>query len=173
MSVDVSMVSVPDGTVLDTASIRAAADVSDESSSFRKYATQMALTDLSGKIVRDLAITPMEIAVRPDKAMRTSDTSEQEGWHFTKTFSQDEASMYVVLCLPEAAAMNDFQLIITPKSDPSNMVVSKDFTWQSGKYCRGFEFSPRQIAESNRPGQYSVHFLSRGDVVFTRHFKIK
>ena len=173
VSVDVSMISVPDGAVLDTASVKAATDVSDESSSLRKYATQIALTNLSEKIVRNLAVVPMEIAVQPDKAMRTSDTSEPEEWHFTKTFSPDEASMYVVLCLPEAAAMNQFKLTITPKNNPSNVVASKEFTWQRNKYCQAIEFSPRQIAESNGPGQYSVHFVSRGDVIFTKHFKIE
>jgi hypothetical protein len=173
VSVNVSMIGVPDGAILDTATVKAATNISNESSSLRKYATQVALDRLSEKIVRNFAVVPTEIAVRPDKAMRTSDTSEQEQWHFTKTFSRDATSMYVVLCLPEAAAMNEFKLTITPKNNPSNIVASKDLTWQRDKYCQGIEFSPRQIATSNGPGQYSVHFVSRGDVIFTRHFKIE
>ena len=173
VSAYVSMVDIPDGNILNTASVKATANVDTESSSLRKYTTQIALDNLSKKIVRRFAIVPVEIFVQPNKAMRTSSTSEQEGWHFTKTFSSNQESMYIVLCLPEAAAMNEFELVITPKNEPSNMVASKDFTWQSGKYCQSIEFSPRQIATSNGPGQYSVHFLSQGDVIFTRHFKIE
>jgi hypothetical protein len=173
VSVEVSMVDVPDGAILDMTVVKAAADTSDVSSSLKKYASQMALDNLSKKIVANFAVVPVEIAVYPDKAIKTADSYEQESWHFTKTFSSDQESMYVVLCLPSAAAMNQFKLTITPQNNPSQIISSKDFTWERGKYCQGIEFSPEQIAQSNGPGQYSAHFISMGNVVLTRHFKIK
>jgi hypothetical protein len=173
VSVNVSMVSIPDGTVLDSVALKAAADASNKPSSLKKYATQMALKDLSEKIVHNFAVFPMEISVQPDKAMRTADTIEQEKWHFTKTFSSGRESMYVVLCLPAAAAMNQFRLTITPQNNSSNDIMSKDFTWERDKYCQSVEFSPKQIVRSNGPGKYSVHFLSRGKIIFSRRFIIE
>jgi hypothetical protein len=105
--------------------------------------------------------------------IRTSDSFEQERWHFTNTLDSDQESMYVVLCLPDAAAMNQFKLTITPQNNPSQIILSKDFTWERDKYCQGIEFSPKQIAQSNGPGKYSAHFISRGSIELTRHFKIK
>jgi hypothetical protein len=172
-SADVSMVSVPDGAILDMTVVKAAADVSNVSSPLKKYASQMAIDNLAEKIVANFAVVPVEIAVHPDKAIRTADSFEQGSWHFTKTFSSDQESMYVVLCLPDAAAMNQFKLTITPQNNPSQVVASKDFTWERDKYCQGIEFSPRQIAQSNGPGRYSAHFISLGKVELTRHFRIK
>jgi hypothetical protein len=173
VSVEVSMVDVPDGAILDMTVVKAAADISDMSSSLKKYASQMALDNLSKKIVANFAVVPVEIAVYPDKAIRTADSYEQESWHFTKTFHSDQESMYVVLCLPGAAAMNQFKLTITPQNNPSQIISSKDFTWERGRYCQGVEFSPRQIAQSNGPGRYSAHFISMGSIELTRNFKIK
>ena len=173
VSVEVSMVDIPDGAILDMTAVKAAADISDASSSLKKYASQMALDNLSKKIVANFAVVPVEIAVYPDKAIRTADSYEQESWHFIKTFSSDQESMYVVLCLPGAAAMNKFKLTITPQNNPTQIISSKDFTWKRDKYCQGIEFSPKQIAQSNGPGHYSAHFISMGSTVLTRHFKIK
>ena len=173
VSVDVSIIGVPDGRVLDTASEKGAADARDLSESLKKYASQMALNDLSEKIIRDFAIVPVEISVHPDKAMKIADSINQDKWHFAKSISGERELMYVVLCLPGAAAMNQFRLTITPQNNPSIVIVSKDFTWERDKYCQGIEFSPRQIAQSNGPGKYSAHFISRGKVVMTRNFKIK
>jgi hypothetical protein len=50
--------------------------------------------------------------------------------------------------------------------------IAKELAGQ-GKYCQGIEFSPKQIAQSNGPGQYSAHFISMCSVVLTSHFKIK
>lgn len=173
VSVNVSIIGVPDGMILDTAAEKAAADARDLSESLKKYSLQMALNDLSEKIVRDFAVVPIEISVHPDKAMKIADSLNQDKWHFTKTISSGQESMYVVLCLPVAAAMNQFRLTITPQNNFSNEIVSKDFTWERDKYCQGFEFSPKQIAVSNGPGKYSVHFISQGKVVMTRNFRIK
>jgi hypothetical protein len=173
VSAEVSMVGIPDGAILDMTVVKAAADVSNVSSPLKKYASQMAIDNLAGKIVANFAVVPVEIAVHPDKAIRTADSFEQGSWHFTKTFGSDRESMYVVLCLPDAAAMNQFKLTITPQNNPSQVVASKDFTWERDKYCQGVEFSPRQIAQSNGPGRYSAHFISLGKVELTRNFKIK
>ena len=173
VSAEVSMVDVPDGAILDMTVVKAAADLSDVSSPLRRYVSQMALDNLSKNIVASFAVVPVEITVYPDKAIRTADSYEQENWHFTKTFRSDQESMYVVLCLPGAAAMNQFKLTITPQNNPSQIISSKDFTWERGRHCQGIEFSPMQIAQSNGPGRYSAHFISLGSVVLTRHFKIK
>jgi hypothetical protein len=173
VSANVSIIGVPDGTVLDTTAVKAAADARDISESLKKYAGQLALNDLSEKIVRNFAIVPVEISVYPDKAMKIADSLSQDKWHFTKTIGSDRELMYVVLCLPAAAAMNQFQLTITPQNNPSIVIVSKDLTWERDKYCQGVEFSPRQIGLSNGPGKYSAHFISRGKVVMTRNFRIK
>ena len=79
----------------------------------------MALNDLAEKIVRYFSVVPVNISVDPDKAMRIAESFKQDKWHFTKTIGQDQKSMYVVLCLPGAAAMNQFRLTITPRSNPS------------------------------------------------------
>jgi hypothetical protein len=173
ISADVSMVSVPDGTVLDTKPIKASADVSGMSSSLKRHATQMALINLTEKVVSIFAVIPVKITVHPSKAMRTADKSGPEEWLFTKTFYSDQESMYVVLCLPEAATMNKFELTITPQNSLSNVILSRTYIWQKNKYCQDVEFSPRQIAQTNGPGKYSVHFSSRGKVVMTKNFRIK
>lgn len=172
VSADVSMVSIPDGTVVGTANVKASVDVTDRPD-LRKYSVQMALSRLSDKIVDIFAIVPVKISVHPDKAMRTASSPAPGEWSFKNTFGSREESMYVVLCLPEAAAMNEFEIAITPRGKPANVVASKDYTWERGKYCQSVEFSPAQIAQSNGPGKYSLKFISRGKVIFTRHFKIR
>ena len=172
VSTVISMVSIPDGIVLDTANVKASADVSDRSE-LKRYTMQMALNKLSEKIVKIFAIVPVEIKVHPDKAMKTANAIASGEWKYTKTFSRDQKSMYVVLCLPEPAAMNQFEIAVTPRGKPANIITSIDYTWERGKYCQNVEFSPSQIAQENGPGNYSVLFISRGKIIFTRHFKIK
>jgi hypothetical protein len=173
ISVDVSMVSVPDGKVLSEKTIGAKADISGVSSAWKKYAVQMALSNLSRKIVSEYAIVPVKINVDPDKAMKTADTIEQDKWHFSRTFGSNQKTMYVVLYLPMAAAMNQFKLTIAPEKNPSNIIASKDFTWERGKYCQSVEFSPSQIAKSSGTGKYTVNLISRGEVIITKHIRIK
>jgi len=115
----------------------------------------------------------MQITVNRHKVMRTANVFDQEKHHYTKTFHNDQEMMYVVLCLPAAAAMNQFRLVITPKSNPEDEIASKDYVWKNGMHCQAVTFSPRQIAASNGPGKYSVHLLSRGNMVLTRNFKVK
>ena len=173
VSSDVSFVSIPDGTVLDTVAAKASAGVNEKFSSLKKYTTQIALNKFSEKVVRDFAIVPVKITVPVHKAIRTADSLQQGNWHFTKTFNSSGESMYVVLCLPAAAAMNQFEITITPQNNPSDIISSKDYTWEKDKYCQSVEFSPGQIARSNGPGKYSVHLISLGKIVLTRNFKIK
>ena len=172
VSADVSMVSIPDGMVLGSANVKASVDVTDRPD-LKKYTVQMALNRLSDKIVDIFAIVPVKISVHPDKAMRTATLPAPGEWNYTGTFSRSEESMYVVLCLPETAAMNEFELAITPRGKPSDIIASKNYTWERDKFCQSMEFSPAQIAQSNGPGKYSVHFISRGKIIITRHFKIR
>jgi hypothetical protein len=173
VSVYVAMVGIPEGTELHTATVEAGSDVGGAYPSLKRYAIQMALDNLSEKIVSDFAIVPVRITVHPDKAIRTANSFEQGIWHYTQTFSSDQESIYVVLCLPESAAMNKFKLTITPRGNPSNIISSKDFTWEAGKPCQSIKFSPKQIAAYNGPGKYSVQFHARGKVVMSRNFRIK
>ena len=172
VSTNVSMVTIPEGTVLASANVKASVDVSDRPE-LQKYTVQMALNKLSDKIVRIFAIVPVKISVHPDKAMRTAVSPAPGEWRYTKTFSQQQQSMYVVLCLPEAAALNQFEITVTPRGKPADVISSTDYMWERGKYCQSVEFSPSQIAQVNGPGSYSVHFISRGKIIITRHFKIR
>jgi hypothetical protein len=172
VSTEVSMVSIPDETVLGAANVKASVDISDRPE-LKRYTIQMALNKLSDKIVRIFTIVPVEIKVNPDKAMKTAVEPAPGEFKYTSTFSRDEKSMYVVLCLPESASMNEFEIAISPRGKPENIISSINYTWERGKHCQSVEFSPREIAQKNGTGNYSVHFISRGRIVLTRHFKIK
>ena len=172
VSADVSIISIPDGSVLDTVNVKASVDESD-SPELKRYTMQIALNKLADKIVNAFAIVPVEINVQPDKAMKTANAMGPGEWKYTKTFSQDQKSMFVVICLPESAAMNQFEIAITPRGKPSNKISSIVYTWEKGRYCQNVEFSPSQIARKNGPGNYSVQFISRGQIIFSRNFKIK
>ncbi len=71
---NVSMVSIPDGTVLDTVNVKASVDKSDRPE-LKRYTMQMALNKLADKIVKIFAIVPVEIKVHPDKAMKTANAT--------------------------------------------------------------------------------------------------
>ncbi len=173
ISAKVAMVSVPEGVTLDSVEVKASADVGGISETFRKYAAQVALRDLSEKVVSDLAIVPLKIKVSTSKTLRTASSYQNEQWNFTNAFSADQQVMYAVLCLPQGAAMNRFQITVTPKGEPSNVIASKDITWQRGEHCQSVEFSPAAIAHSNGAGKYLVNFLVRDKVILSSDFTIR
>jgi hypothetical protein len=173
IAVKVSFVRVPDGNVLDTASIEASSNVRGAVPTMSGYASQRAIDDLSKKIVEKFAIVPAAVTVHPDKDLRTADSFNQGKWHFTTTFTSKDELMYAVICLTAAAAQNTFTLTLTPKDNPAYVIVEKNFIWQPNAYCQSVEFSPRQIAASNGPGQYTLQFHSRGKVAMTVNFNIR
>ncbi len=171
ISTKVSMVDIPGGNILSTQHLNAAADVGHVSSN--EYITERALGNLSREVVGGFAIVPMTITVKPDKTLRTADSSKNGKWHFTGTFRHDMGAMYIILCLPEAAAMNEFKLTVTPAGNPSHILFSKDYTWEKDKHCQSIEFPPNQIVQMNGTGKYTVNFISRGTIVLSRNFKIR
>jgi hypothetical protein len=173
ISTRVAMVSVPEGATLDAAEVKASANVGGISPAFRKYAAQMALRDLSEKVVSELAIVPVKIKVSSNQALRTASSYQNEQWTFTNTFGSDQQVMYALLCLPETAAKNKFRLTVTPKGEQSDVIASKDITWQRGEHCQSAEFSPAVIARSNGAGKYSVNFLVRDEIILSRNFTIR
>lgn len=173
LSVNASMVAVPGGNMLDSTLETATADVSDVDKPLRQYGAQVAMNDLCGKLVKKFAVVPVTITVHPGKDLKTADSFQQGKWHFTGTFSRDDDSMYVILCLPAAAARNQFKLTILSDGSKTEPVVQKDITWQPDGYCQSFKFSPREIAAAGGPGSYNVQFHSRDRIVMTRNFKIK
>lgn len=173
LSVNASMVAVPGGNVLDSTLATATADVSDVDKPLRQYGAQAAMNDLCEKLVKKFAVVPVTITVHPGKDLKTADSFQQGKWHFTGTFSRDDDSLFVVLCLPPAAARNQFKLTILSGGSKTEPVVQKDITWRPDGYCQSFKFSPREIAAAGGPGQYTVQFYARGKVVMTCNFKIK
>ena len=168
-----SVVSVPQGSVLFSTTAEASADVPGGSRHARRSALQAALKKLSTRLVDELAVVPVKIKVYQDKDLKTADRQINGKWNFVNTFSENEESMYVVLCLPAQAAYNDFVLWIVPEHESYQPIIEKRIQWPTGRYCNSFEFSPREIAAQNGPGHYSVLFKYQGKTIMARNFKIE
>ncbi len=173
LSVSASIVAVPEGAVLYTTPVIATEDITGTGGPLEKNATILAVNGLSKKMVRKFAVVPAKMTVHPDKDLKTAYSSRQDRWIYTKEFSKNSESMYVVLCLPAVATHNQFRLAIVPEKSNTNIIAEKNITWQPDKFCQGFEFSPKEIAAANGPGRYSVQFYSRGKLAMTKSFEIK
>ena len=173
LSINASIVTVPEGNVLYTTPVKVTADITGTGGPLEKSATILAVNELSKKFVSKFAVVTAKITLYPDKDLKTAYSYQQNQWVYTKEFSKSSESMYVVLCLPEVAAYNQFRLAIAPEENKSNIIVEKNITWQPDKYCQGFEFSPKEITASNGPGKYSAQFYFRGKLVMSRSFDIK
>ena len=175
VSLEASLVRVSDGAVLyhTTAPVEASADLRSYREIMPRSATVDALSRASAKLVRDLAVVPMEVQANTRTGLKTALGSEADGWTFTSKFSRDDAAMSVVIDLPATVAHNTFRLIVTRREKPDDIILSKDFRWPSGSGQDAVTLSPKKIADSAGPGRYTVSFHAMGVSVMQHNFSIQ
>ncbi|MCL5278744.1 MAG: hypothetical protein M1376_02410, partial [Planctomycetes bacterium] len=84
-----------------------------------------------------------------------------------------EEQMYVVLQLPSTVGRNSFELTITPRKEPGEVVAAQRFVWPLGTTMDAVRFSPKEIAAHTGPGEYSVNFHLRGQRAMRHRFTIE
>lgn len=175
ISVNASMVSVPDGRLICTTAepVKASSSVRGISAKESYNASEYTIYKAVKQIEYQFAVVPADIKVYPYKDIRVASGRKGTAWNFTNSFGKNDETMYVVIHLPAEAAKNKFSLTITLQEQKDNVLFLQDFTWKSGEKEQGYLFSPRQIAAKNGPEKYSVNLCRKGEIIMSHNFSIK
>jgi hypothetical protein len=133
-----------------------------------KKASASALDEAVKQIEYQFAIVPTKINISND-SLKTASAKQNEKWKYTSTFSRADNQMYAVVKLPDAAAKNDFKLTVTPYKQVDNVLLSKDFTWQTGDKEKSISFAPGSLT----PGRYFINLYSLDELVISKTFSLK
>jgi hypothetical protein len=175
VSLEASMIRVSDGAVLYTTPVPA--EGHSDLSGWRQIPPASAGVDAmnraAAKLVKDLAVVPVTVKVRPSADLNTAVRGQAGGWDFTNTFRPTDENMYVVIQLPTTVSHDTFRLTVTPKGQPDDIVVTEDFTWPVGENTDAVALSPKEIARRAGTGSYTVSFHAFGESVMRHNFRIK
>jgi hypothetical protein len=175
VAMEASVIRVSDGAVLYTTPVPATggAGTGPYHAARGPTSPQGAMHEAVSKLVKDLAVVPVQVRVRPDTALRTARGRANSGWVFRNSFRTTDTTMYVVLELPAPAARNAFRLTVTPAGEPDEVLATRDFTWPAGRTIDAIEFSPATIATYKGAGRYTVRLYSLGQLTLQHDFEIQ
>lgn len=175
VSLEASMIQVSDGAVLFTTPVpvQGSADLASSRRILPTSATLDAMHQAMVKLVKELAVVPVEVKVNPQSDLRTATGQEDGRWTFRNKFNRDQEKVYVVVNLPQTVGHDSFRLTVAPKGRPDQAVVTKDFHWPANRHTDAIPISPQAIAERSGAGTYTVHLYAMGEPVMRHSFTIK
>jgi hypothetical protein len=133
-----------------------------------KTASTEAVTDAVKKMEYQFAVVSVKVKISND-FVKTASNKTDNKWHFANSFKKTDNEINAVIKLPEEAANNNFKLTITPPNQLDNVLLSKDFTWETGDKEKSISFPTQNIGA----GKYSINLYSLGEPVLSKNFTLK
>jgi len=174
VSVTASLIRVSDGTTIHATPQPSWARIWAEGSPAQKDAhacVAEAADNVAFQLVETFAPVRKQIKVDPTKALRTATELYDNKWTYSDNFKATDEKMFVVVSLPASCHRNRFRIVVVRKGQREEL-ASQDIQWDKQYSGFGYEFSPKQIAANDGPGQYEIKFYSGPEPVMRRMFRI-
>jgi len=141
----------------------------------------LAVDQIVYRLVKEFAVTEVEIEVKPKEALRIVAGRDEAGrdeagrWRDQDDFTTDDTELTVLINLPPQAHRNTFELSVFKKGDKATL-ATQTLVWDRDAPPDGatLTFSLSEIAQAgNGPGDYEVKFFANGKDVMGHGFEIE